>query len=647
MTGVVEVHPGALVALDDGDVYIVVKFRSAEMVLIEHRTTFRRKSVHLSDIRQVQSKNDDSKDVPLEKVFEDGWEIAREKANAVERVFELGGGEVVVRQVAADCEVHPSTLYRWIESFVVSRRVIDLYRKPRNDVGKTRLGIRVEALIRQVVRDFHRTQERPKVVQSYRELERRCKLRNLNVPSIDTFKVRLLSCEQRETAAARGEIRKANKLRLNKGSLEGGDFPYALVQIDHTYVDIQLVDGEYRIPINRPWITVAIDVYSRMCLGFYISFDPPGMLGTGLCLTHAIRSKQEWMAKLGINYDYPCQGVPRVVHADNAKEFRGNTLKAVCDLHHIDLRFRKKRKPQHGAYIERYMGTLMSEIHALPGTTFSNVVDKEEYDSEGKAVFTLPKFEQWLAHLILGEYHHRPHSGLNGVPPIVKFKRGIAGDEGRPTGRLRIESDERRLYMDFLPQFERTIQQQGVQIDEIHYSADVLRRWVGARDPQNPRKTRQFIFKRDPRDIAVIYFKDPETDLYSPIPYRTLSNPHMSVWELERVRKYLRDQGKKEVDEEVIMAARNEMVALRDSEVALTAAVKKGRYSRAQRDAVRRRESPQPEFGQEATAAFLAFEQAQALGVRPEDAALIHNGEVKASVPKSGPIKPYDEIEDY
>ena len=115
----------------------------------------------------------------------------------------------------------------------------------------------------------------------------------------------------------------------------------------------------------------------------------------------------------------------------------------------------------------------------------------------------------------------------------------------------------------------------------------------------------------------MIYFKDPETNLYSPIPYRTLSNPHMSIWELERVRKYLKDQGKKEVNEEVIMTARNEMVALRDSEAALTAAVKKGRYSRIQRDAARRRDSPQPEFGHGA-AGLLAHEQVEALSVQSD-----------------------------
>ena len=46
--------------------------------------------------------------------------------------------------------------------------------------------------------------------------------------------------------------------------------PLDLVQIDHTKLDIIVVDDEQRLPIGRPWITLAIDVYSRMVTGFYI-----------------------------------------------------------------------------------------------------------------------------------------------------------------------------------------------------------------------------------------------------------------------------------------------------------------------------------------------------------------------------------------
>jgi len=33
-----------------------------------------------------------------------------------------------------------------------------------------------------------------------------------------------------------------------------------LVQIDHTWMDVVVVDREWRLPIGRPWLTLAIDV---------------------------------------------------------------------------------------------------------------------------------------------------------------------------------------------------------------------------------------------------------------------------------------------------------------------------------------------------------------------------------------------------
>ena len=61
--------------------------------------------------------------------------------------------------------------------------------------------------------------------------------------------------------------------------------------MDHTKLDIILVDDIHRRPIGRPWITLAMDVFSRVVAGSYVSFDPPGALSTGLCLAHGILPK--------------------------------------------------------------------------------------------------------------------------------------------------------------------------------------------------------------------------------------------------------------------------------------------------------------------------------------------------------------------
>ena len=59
--------------------------------------------------------------------------------------------------------------------------------------------------------------------------------------------------------------------------------------------------------------------------------------------------------------------------------------------------------------IERLLGTILREIHNLPGTTFSNPRERGEYDSEAKAAMTLAELEKWLATYIVEVYHQRMH----------------------------------------------------------------------------------------------------------------------------------------------------------------------------------------------------------------------------------------------
>jgi putative transposase len=49
--------------------------------------------------------------------------------------------------------------------------------------------------------------------------------------------------------------------------------PLERVQIDHTLVDVIMVDEGDRLPIGRPWLTLAIDVASRAVLGFLVSLE--------------------------------------------------------------------------------------------------------------------------------------------------------------------------------------------------------------------------------------------------------------------------------------------------------------------------------------------------------------------------------------
>lgn len=119
------------------------------------------------------------------------------------------------------------------------------------------------------------------------------------------------------------------------------------------------------------------------------------------------------------------------------------------------------------------------------------------------------------------------------------------------------------------------MQRSGISLDEIHYFADVLRRWINARDPEDPTRKRQFIVRRDPGDISIVYFYDPEAQQYFRIPYRDTTRPPLSIWELQQIRRQLQEQGRRSVDEQLIFAAYGRLRTIEQNAVRTTKAARR------------------------------------------------------------------------
>ena len=121
----------------------------------------------------------------------------------------------------------------------------------------------------------------------------------------------------------------------------------------------------------------------------------------------------------------------------------------------------------------------------------------------------------------------------------------------------------------------RAVLDYGVQIDKIHYYSDVLRVWINAPDPNDSKRKRKFMFRRDPRDLSQIWFYDPELATYYAIPYRNLSHPPISIWELREARKRAEDAGVKEIDEQAIFDAYDRMRDIETTAVKTSKAVRR------------------------------------------------------------------------
>jgi putative transposase len=58
-------------------------------------------------------------------------------------------------------------------------------------------------------------------------------------------------------------------------------------------MDVIVVDEEHRQPIQRPFLTVVIDIFSRMVLGFAIYLEKPSAFTAGLAISHAVSPKEQ------------------------------------------------------------------------------------------------------------------------------------------------------------------------------------------------------------------------------------------------------------------------------------------------------------------------------------------------------------------
>lgn len=106
--------------------------------------------------------------------------------------------------------------------------------------------------------------------------------------------------------------------------------PNAIWQIDHTLVDVIVVDEHLCRPIGRPVLTIAIDVCTRMVAGFHLSLEAPSSVSVGLCLLHAVYDKTVWLNEREIDAPWHVAGLPEVLHCDNGAEFRSRALASAC-----------------------------------------------------------------------------------------------------------------------------------------------------------------------------------------------------------------------------------------------------------------------------------------------------------------------------
>lgn len=496
------------------------------------------------------------------------WEEAGYRARVLaELPAQLTQGNVdwAMRQL----NVSRSTLFRLVKQFREDGRTSALLPDTRGPKpGMRPLNPAVEEIVTHHFKAFYATRRKPTKTRFWREVAADCKAKGLAPPSIRRLGRWLDLKDQAKLMARREGKDKAERRHLATPGTLTAARPLDIVQIDHTKADVTVVDPVTRRPLGRPTLTVAIDVNSRMVLGFHLSLEPPSLLSVALCLTHAVMEKSHWLAARGINTDWPAQGIPRAIYVDNGAEFHARAFGMACAEYQIDLLYRPPGTPRYGGHIERLIGTMMGAVHLLPGSHFSNIFERGDLDAELEAVMTLAELETWLALEITGSYHARVHSALETTPAVVWAAR--VGE-----AQLRMPADLRQFLVNFLPSEQRVLQRDGLHLFHIRYWSDGLR-WL------MDRESRKFTLKYDPRDLSRIFVLT-EDGIIEARP-ADLTRPAITLWEHRAARRALREEGRRSVDEELIFRTIEAQRDLVDSAERQTKAIRRHQARRAHLD---------------------------------------------------------------
>jgi len=268
----------------------------------------------------------------------------------------------------------------------------------------------------------------------------------------------------------RHSARDADSAIRDVGMGPQGDFAGEVYEIDHTPLDIMVHDDKSGLVLPKPFLTVVLDRFSRLIVGFCISFHPPSWLTTMLALKMALGNKETYLAQFsGINGPWPDTGAPLGFVCDRGKEFESSSMDAAIlrtGAHILDL---PRRRPDLKGKVEAFLDGLQEgTIHNLDGTTFRNIDERGEYLPSKNAIFSVHGIRWIVTKFIVDFYNQRPHAGMMNEIPLERWNESVEKYGRRP-------SVDEQLLTAFLGESAQSqADRRGIRIERLFYNSRKL-----------------------------------------------------------------------------------------------------------------------------------------------------------------------------
>lgn len=411
------------------------------------------------------------------------------------------------------------------------QRVSTYFRKASDDVLRYQRGENLEIF------DFESALEKPR-----------------GEVKMCTRRIFTIEVERAKSAAGFGIAHgtQARRQRFGGGGVAQEPTRYLeIVQLDDTpFPMVFVVDGVNRVPVGVPTVTIALDVFTRVIVGWDISFDVPShatymrtLLSTALPkeVPESFRSIPE-LAEL-------CGRVVGYFLVDNARHQVARAAQDAGGDIGYGVRWAGKKQPTHKAHVESSLGTLQDIVRELlPAGTWDIPLMREfGYDPSRHAVATLEHFRILFAEAV-AKYHTSNHSGLDGRPPLDVWRE---------------QREEHGLdWVHDVDHFRRAIgnvsyvsfRGDGAVIQGLHYGSngtddaypysneDILHHLALARGKSSDTKKQTFAdvkIKWDPNDLSKAWLFDEHLREYVPVPCtRRRYAKDLPLWLHDRLKEF-------------------------------------------------------------------------------------------------------------
>jgi transposase InsO family protein len=357
-----------------------------------------------------------------------------------------------------------------------------------------RLPEQVISAMKTFVEERYETHKQKSKTEVYGEFVRYCQAHDLmTIPSYKTFVAMINRRPRYEQTSKRAGSRMAYAhepmyWELSHTLPRHGDRPFEVAHLDHTELDVQLIDSQTGHCFGRPWATLLTDAFSRRILAVYLTFDEPSYRSCMMTLRECVSRYRR---------------LPQTIIVDWGPEFESMYFETLLARYECSKATRPKAKPRFGSVIERLFGTTNTQfVHNLAGNTqmMKHVRQvTQSVDPRRHATWTLGSLYSRLREWAYEVYDTREHPAL-GQTPQEAFQAGLARSGMRGHREIEYTDEFVLLTLPTTPKETAKVQpNRGVRIKYLYYWA----RGDAFRDAE-VEKT-QVAVRYDPYDVGHAY----------------------------------------------------------------------------------------------------------------------------------------------